>query len=149
MLWVDESARRLTCSTTSFLYDGANIGQEQSGGSASVNILTGEVDALFSRTDASGTVTPVQDSFGSMVALTDANGVIQTTYSCEPFGKSATSGTANGNSQKYTGREDDATGLLCPSAFTANGGSRCLHYRLNALVIVVSLARPSPPTRRR
>jgi RHS repeat-associated protein len=97
--------------TTSYLYDGANIVQEQTGGSASANTLTGGVDMFFSRTDASGTVTPLRDALGSVVAQTDASGAIQTSYSYEPFGKTTTSGTTNSNTQKYTGREDDGTGL--------------------------------------
>lgn len=36
---------------------------------------------------------------------------MQTQYSYEPFGKTTASGTANSNSSKYTGREDDGTGL--------------------------------------
>jgi RHS repeat-associated protein len=98
-------------SPTSYLYDGANIVQEQTGGSGSANTLTGGVDMFFSRTDASGTVTPLRDALGSVVALTDTSGAIQTSYSYEPFGKTTMSGTPNSNSQKYTGREDDGTGL--------------------------------------
>jgi RHS repeat-associated protein len=105
------ASKSINGSSTSYLYDGANIVQEQVGGSASANTLTGGVDTFFSRTDASGTVTPLRDPLGSVVALTDANGAIQTSYSYEPFGKATTSGTANSNSQKYTGREDDGTGL--------------------------------------
>jgi RHS repeat-associated protein len=105
------ASKTINGSTTSYLYDGANIVQEQTGGSTSANTLTGGVDTFFSRTDASGTVTPLRDALGTVVALTDASGVIQTSYSYEPFGKTTTSGTANSNTQKYTGREDDGTGL--------------------------------------
>jgi RHS repeat-associated protein len=96
-------------STTSFLYDGANVVQEQ--GSGTANLLTGGLDTFFSRTDASGAVTALTDSLGSVVGLTDASGAIQTSYSYEPFGKATATGAASGNAQKYTGREDDGTGL--------------------------------------
>jgi RHS repeat-associated protein len=97
--------------TTSFVYDGANIVQEQVGGSATANSLTGGVDQFFTRTDASGAVSPLADALGSTVALVDSSGNVQTQYTYEPFGKASASGTANANSQKYTNREDDGTGL--------------------------------------
>ena len=105
------ASKTINGATTSFLYSGANMVQDQVGGSASANNLTGGTDQFFSRTDASGTVTPLRDALGSVVALTDASGAIQTTYTYEPFGKTRMSGTTNSNTQKYTGREDDGTGL--------------------------------------
>lgn len=54
----------------------------------------------------------MSDALGSVIALTDAAGGIQTQYSYEPYGKTTVSGSANSNSQRYTGREDDGTGLL-------------------------------------
>jgi len=105
------ASKTINGSTTSYLYDGANIVQEQTGGSASANTLTGGVDTFFSRTDASGTVTPLRDALGSVVALTDASGTIQSSYSYEPFGKTTATGAVSSSTQKYTGREDDGTGL--------------------------------------
>ncbi len=81
------------------------------GGSASANALTGGIDQFFTRTDSSGTVTPLRDGLGSVIALADSSGTIQTGYSYEPFGKTTGSGAASNNLQKYTGREDDGTGL--------------------------------------
>jgi RHS repeat-associated protein len=104
-------SKTINGNTLSFLYDGLNIVQEQSGGSAFGNMLTGGVDQFFSRTDAGGTVTPLADALGSVVGQTDVAGNIQTQYTYEPFGNTVTSGVANANSQKYTGREDDGTGL--------------------------------------
>jgi RHS repeat-associated protein len=43
--------------------------------------------------------------------LTDSTGTVQTQYTYEPFGKTSTSGSSNGNSSQYTGRENDGTGL--------------------------------------
>jgi RHS repeat-associated protein len=105
------ASKTINGSTTSYLYDGPNIVQEQTGGSASANLLAGGVDAFFSRADSTGTVTPLRDALGSVVSLTDAGGAVQTSYSYEPFGKTGATGTASSNSQKYTGREDDGTGL--------------------------------------
>jgi RHS repeat-associated protein len=56
-------------------------------------------------------MTPLKDALGSTIALADSSGTLQTEYIYEPFGKTTTSGTANSNTQKYTGREDDGTGL--------------------------------------
>ena len=96
---------------TNFLYDGANIVQEQVGGSASANTLTGRVDQLFTRTDASGSMTALSDGIGSNIALADSTGVVQTQYTYEPFGETTETGAGTTNSQKYTSREDDGTGL--------------------------------------
>jgi RHS repeat-associated protein len=104
-------SKTVNSASTSYLYDGGNIIQEQSGGSPSANTLTGGVDQFFSRSDGSGTVSPLRDSLGSSIALADSTGAVQTQYSYEPFGKTTATGAASNNSQKYTGREDDGTGL--------------------------------------
>jgi RHS repeat-associated protein len=97
--------------STAYLYDGANIVQEQVSGSANVDLLTGGVDQFFNRTDSVATTTPLSGAVGSTIALVDATGAVQTQYTYEPFGKAAASGTASSNTAKYTGREDDGTGL--------------------------------------
>ncbi len=50
------------------------------------------------------------DALGSSLALTDATGAAQTTYTYEPFGKTTIAGTSS-NPFQYTGRENDGTGL--------------------------------------
>ena len=98
-------------STITYLYDGANLVQEQSGGSPSANILAGALDEIFTRTDVAGAWSPLSDGLGSTLALADSTGVVQTQYTYEPFGKTTTSGSSNGNTSQYTGRENDGTGL--------------------------------------
>src|SRR5262249_18500161 len=98
--------------TTRFLYDAQNIVQEQSGGVAISNELTGNLDQIFSRADSNGVVIPLTDALGSTLALSDSNGLIQTRYTYEPFGKAIATGSTSLNSQKYTNREDDGIGLL-------------------------------------
>ena len=51
------------------------------------------------------------DALGSTVALSDATGVLQTQYTYEPFGFTSQTGITSTSSYKYTGREDDGTGL--------------------------------------
>jgi RHS repeat-associated protein len=97
--------------TTTYLYDGPNLVQEQSGGSPNTNILAGALDEVFTRTDVAGAWSPLFDGLGSTLALTDSTGTVQTQYTYEPFGKTTTSGSANGNTSQYTGRENDGTGL--------------------------------------
>lgn len=50
--------------------------------------------------------------WGSVIALTDGSGTLATEYSFEPYGKATRTGSANNNSQNFTAREDDGTGLL-------------------------------------
>ena len=95
-------------STTDFLYDGINPVQELSGGTPTANILTGlSVDEYFTR----GTETLLADALGSTVALADGGGTVQTEYAYEPFGATTATGTVSASSFRYTGREDDETGL--------------------------------------
>lgn len=51
------------------------------------------------------------DALGSTVALGDGTGTLQTQYTYEPFGSVSQTGAASTSSFKYTGREDDGTGL--------------------------------------
>jgi RHS repeat-associated protein len=46
------------------------------------------------------------------VALGDGTGTLQTQYTYEPFGVVSQTGAASTSSYKYTGREDDGSGLL-------------------------------------
>lgn len=97
--------------TTNYLHDGEEVVQEQFGASAFANILSGGLDKPLLRSDGSVTRTPLTDALGSTLALSDDDGVAQTEYSYDPFGNTSTSGAANTNASKYTGREDDGTGL--------------------------------------
>jgi len=51
------------------------------------------------------------DALGSTVALTNASGAVQTSYTYEPFGQATVTGAATSNAAGYTGREADGTGL--------------------------------------
>ena len=85
--------------------------QELAGGGPSANILTGEVDEHFLRSDINGIWNFLTDALGSTAALADSNGAIQTQYTYEPFGNTSLTGVLDSNSSQYTGREDDGTGL--------------------------------------
>jgi RHS repeat-associated protein len=47
----------------------------------------------------------------STVMLIDYTGAVKQSYAYEPYGKTTASGGADSNSQQYTGRENDQTGL--------------------------------------
>lgn len=98
---------------TNYVYDGLNPVQEKAGATVTANLLTGlGIDEFFTRTDGVGVRSLLPDALGSTVALGDATGTLQTQYTYEPFGYATQTGLATTNSYKYTGREDDGTGLL-------------------------------------
>lgn len=105
------SSKTVNGQTTAYLYDGMNVAQEQSGGVAVADMLTGGVDEVFHRADTAGGHTLLRSGLGSAVALADGTGTVQTEYSYDPFGATAVTGAASGNASQYTGRENDATGL--------------------------------------
>lgn len=98
--------------TTNYVYDGLNPVQEKAGATVTANLLTGlGIDEFFTRTDGVGSRALLTDARGSTVALGDNTGTLQTQYTYEPFGGTTVAGQVSTNSYKYTGREDDGTGL--------------------------------------
>jgi RHS repeat-associated protein len=61
--------------------------------------------------DALGDRYVLRDANSNVIALTDAGQQSQTQYRYEPYGKTTQSGAADPNTQQYTGRENDGTGL--------------------------------------
>ena len=97
---------------TNFVYDGPNPVQEKAGAVVTANLITGlGIDEFFQRTDGVGARALLPDALGSTVALGDSTGTLQTQYTYEPFGYETQTGLASTNSYKYTGREDDGSGL--------------------------------------
>jgi RHS repeat-associated protein len=93
------------------VYDGLNPVQELSGGAPTANLVTGNLDEYFTRSDAKGTRNLLTDSMRNTIALADSSGNVQTQYSYEPFGKTTISGSANTSALQYVGRENDSAGL--------------------------------------
>ncbi|BFU89610.1 MAG: hypothetical protein NTAFB01_07970 [Nitrospira sp.] len=97
---------------TNFVYDGLNPVQEKNGATVTANLLTGlGIDEFFTRTDGVGVRALLPDALSSTIALGDGTGTLQTQYTYEPFGFVSQTGAASTNSYKYTGREDDGSGL--------------------------------------
>jgi RHS repeat-associated protein len=98
--------------TVAYLNDGSDPVQEQSGGAALANILTGlGIDERFTRTEGATASTYLTDALGSSVALADGTGTISTSYGYDPYGNTSATGSANDNSYQYAGRPNDGTGL--------------------------------------
>jgi RHS repeat-associated protein len=111
-LQYDGMGRRIkNAAGKSFLYDGLNAAQELSGTTPTANIWTGGTDEFFQRTDGNGTMVPITDALGSVLALADSNGNLITQYSYDPFGNTTVSGAASGNPSQYTGRENEGNGI--------------------------------------
>jgi len=107
------TGKTINGTTTNFVYDGLNPVQEKNGATVTANLLTGlGIDEFFTRTDSVGVRSLLSDALGSTVALGDGTGTLQTQYTYEPFGFVSQTGAASTSSYKYTGREDDGTGLL-------------------------------------
>jgi len=98
--------------TTQYLYDGLGIVQEKQGGVVTANyIRTLNINEPLARIKFDGTVRfYVLDALGSVIALTDENGVVKMTYAYDSFGNVTVSGEASDNPFQYTGRENDGTG---------------------------------------
>lgn len=97
---------------TGYLYDGANAIQEIRGGDVNP-ILTGfGVDQRFARNEAGGRTYFLTDHLGSTRALTDASGAVVQRYDYAPYGKVSQTTAGFTNPYQYTGREQDANGLM-------------------------------------
>jgi RHS repeat-associated protein len=107
------TGKTINGTTTNFLYGVLNPVQEKNGGTVTANLLTGlGIDDFFTRTDSVGVRALLPDALGSTVTLGDNTGALQTQYTYEPFGVTTQTGAASTNSYKYTGREEDGTGLM-------------------------------------
>ncbi len=109
-------AKTIAGATTAFAYDGDNFVQELAAtgtsGAVNANLLTGGIDQLFMRS-ASGTMASLSwvlpEANNSTLITTDPAGVTKQT-NAHPYGNTTTTGM-DSNSQQYTGRENDKTGL--------------------------------------
>ncbi len=106
------TGRTVNSVVTNYVYDGLNPVQEKNGATVTANLLTGlGIDEFFTRTDGVGVRALLPDALGSTISLGDGTGTLQTQYTYEPFGVTTQTGAASTSSYKYTGREDDGTGL--------------------------------------
>ncbi|MGQ3055188.1 MAG: RHS repeat-associated core domain-containing protein [Roseateles sp.] len=113
------TARTVGSATTAFNYDGDNFIQELDAlgrsGNIRANLITGGIDQHFMRqTTVAGSPSlswVMAEANNSTVVQADGAGNVQKSFQYTPYGSSiATTGTST-DSQRYTGREDDGTGL--------------------------------------
>jgi RHS repeat-associated protein len=105
-------SKTINGTTTNYLYDGANVLEELSGGTVTAQLLGGAgTDQVFARTTASGSDSYLTDRLGSTIQLANPSGNPTTSYTYDPFGLTSTTGPASTNPYQYTGRENDGDGL--------------------------------------
>lgn len=93
-----------------YLHDGTDPVQETAGGTT-VGMLTGlAIDERFARGSGSERKYFVVDGLGSTKLLADYQGVAQELYKYTPYGETQSS-VGSENPYRYTGREQDASGL--------------------------------------
>jgi RHS repeat-associated protein len=97
--------------TTSFLYDGQDVVQDQGSDGSSTSYINGAtIDEKLEQNGSSGPLYFTQDRLGSTTTLTDATGNVAETESYDAFG--GTSGSAF-TRYGFTSRElDSQTGLM-------------------------------------
>ncbi|WP_379653770.1 RHS repeat-associated core domain-containing protein [Pseudoxanthomonas sp. UC19_8] len=98
-------------SSVSYLYDAQDVVQETRAGVTNP-IFTGlGVDQRYARSEQSGRVYYLVDALGSTRALTDGQGGVVQRYDYSPYGETSQTSSSFTNPYKFTGREQDLTGL--------------------------------------
>jgi RHS repeat-associated protein len=107
------SAKTVAGATTGFVYDGDTFVQELLGASSNsavkAQLLTGGIDETFLRIEGASRHSVLADGNNNTVRLLDANQTKVVDYTYEPYGRTTADAT-NGNTQQYTGRENDNPG---------------------------------------
>jgi len=110
------TGKTIGSTSTGFLYDGDNFVQELlgvgSGAGVKAHLITGGVDETFLRMEGNDGATKhsvLSDGNNNTVRLLDGNQAKVVDYTYEPYG-ATTADAANGNTQQYTGRENDNPG---------------------------------------
>ena len=112
----DPLGRRISKTVNSVIsqygYDGNDIVMEIGGGAVGASYLRSlRIDEPFIRQSSTGNEHYHADPLGNSMVLSNSQGGTVTSYSYEPFGKSSAIGSS-ANTLKYTGREEDGTGLV-------------------------------------
>lgn len=109
--------------TTRYLYDGVDVvrelaqtlpGRHPRAGlrDDTRSLLVGlGIDERFRSAEGKSSFEYLTDALGSVLALADANGILTTQYTYEPFGATTRTGVASVDPFQFTGRENDGTGL--------------------------------------
>src|SRR5206468_3310903 len=103
--------RTLTTTGRSVQYDGIDSAAEYNGVTLAASSLFVGIDQFVTRSTQAGTYYPLIDGLGSVIAMTDNTGKIQTQYLYDPYGKTTAAGLLLDNNYQFTGREQEALGL--------------------------------------
>ncbi|MCB1905459.1 MAG: IPT/TIG domain-containing protein [Gammaproteobacteria bacterium] len=102
--------RSVNGDSTGYLYDGVQAIAEF--GAEDAALLSGlAIDEALGRFAGSGDLTLLTDALGSVVAEARGDESIATRYGYSPYGETVSAGEESGSSTRYTGREEDGTGL--------------------------------------
>ena len=94
------------------LYDGYREVHTTTGSTIASTLLNGPgLDERYARTQGTNTHVFLPDALGSTLNLVSPGGVLTATYTYEPYGMATQSGTDD-TQYRYTGREDDGSGLM-------------------------------------
>lgn len=105
-------SKTINGATTGFWYDGNDVYAEIMGATPSATYIRGlSIDEPYIRKGANDEFYET-DALGTSIALTNAAGASQTTYTYQPYGVSTQLDTPSSNAFQYTGRDNDETGLI-------------------------------------
>jgi RHS repeat-associated protein len=97
---------------TGFFYDGAQAIAELKSNSVDNLYHTGfAIDEVLARYGSAGNRTLLVDALMSVIAQVDDSQSVENFYAYSPHGEAAVLGPDGGNALRYTGRENDGTGL--------------------------------------
>lgn len=94
-----------------YQHDGLDLARKLVGGTEAIFLRGPAIDDPLVRISDAAPEHYLLDALGSVVALTDRDGELQTRYTYAPFGQAATEGIASANRVGFTAREDDGAGL--------------------------------------
>ena len=101
--------------TTRFVFEGLQVIAETKivgALSETTYILNGPgIDEIIARYSDASTRIALTDGLGSVLALSSENQTLATQYSYSPHGETSETGELSANSNQYTARENDRTGL--------------------------------------
>ncbi|HEV2953989.1 MAG TPA: RHS repeat-associated core domain-containing protein [Candidatus Dormibacteraeota bacterium] len=96
--------------STSYLYNGGNVGQITSGSTTS-GMISGGINQWFGQTTGASTQSFLTDGLGSTLGLANSSGAVTTNYTYDPFGNPTASGAASSNTFQFAGEQTNASGL--------------------------------------
>lgn len=98
--------------STGFIYDADQAIAELAGNAVSTAYHTGiAIDEVLARYSDEGSRILLTDGLNSVLAQTSDDQTASNFYAYSPYGEVAVLGSEDGNSLRYSGREDDGTGL--------------------------------------